>query len=44
MDPGMATDIHAAITLPDTVETRLGALRLADGFPDDVRTRASRLA
>ncbi|MEJ1972506.1 MAG: DUF1254 domain-containing protein [Lacunisphaera sp.] len=29
------TDIPAAITIPDTVETRLGTLRFKDGFPDD---------
>ena len=32
----MATDIPAAITMPDSVETRLGTLRFTDGFPDDV--------
>ena len=31
----MATDIPAAITMPDSVETRLGTLRFTDGFPDD---------
>ena len=31
----MATDIPAAITIPDSVETRLGTLRFTDGFPDD---------
>ena len=31
----MATEIPAAITMPDRVETRLGTLRFTDGFPDD---------
>ena len=31
----MATEIPAAITMPDNVETRLGTLRFTDGFPDD---------
>ncbi len=31
----MATEIQAAITMPDRVETRLGTLRFTDGFPDD---------
>ena len=31
----MATDIPAAITMPDRVETRLGTLQFTDGFPDD---------
>ncbi len=31
----MATDIPAAITIPDSVETRLGTLKFTDGFPDD---------
>ena len=31
----MATDIPAAITMPDRVETRLGTLQFSDGFPDD---------
>ncbi len=31
----MVTDIPAAITMPDSVETRLGTLRFTDGFPDD---------
>ena len=31
----MTTDIPAAITTPDTVETRLGTLKFSDGFPDD---------
>ena len=31
----MATEIPAAITMPDSVETRLGTLRFIDGFPDD---------
>ncbi len=29
------TDIPRAITIPDTVETRLGTLHFKDGFPDD---------
>ena len=29
------TDIPSAITIPDTVETRLGTLHFKDGFPDD---------
>jgi hypothetical protein len=31
----MATEIPASITMPDTVETRLGTLTFFDGFPDD---------
>jgi hypothetical protein len=31
----MTTDIPAAITTPDEVETRLGTLHFFDGFPDD---------
>jgi hypothetical protein len=31
----MTTDIPAAITTPDKVETRLGTLHFSDGFPDD---------
>ena len=33
--PRMATDIPASITIPDRVESRLGALTFTDGFPDD---------
>jgi len=33
--PKMATDIPEGITIPDTLETRLGTLRFSDGFPDD---------
>jgi hypothetical protein len=29
------TDIPPAITIPDTVETRIGTLHFKDGFPDD---------
>lgn len=29
------TDIPAAITIPDKIETRLGTLNFKDGFPDD---------
>jgi hypothetical protein len=29
------TDIPSAITIPDSVETRLGTLKFEDGFPDD---------
>ncbi len=29
------TDIPPGISIPDTVETRLGTLRFKDGFPDD---------
>lgn len=29
------TDIPQTITIPDTVETRLGTLHFKDGFPDD---------
>ncbi len=29
------TDIPPAITIPDSVDTRLGTLRFRDGFPDD---------
>jgi len=32
--PKMATDIPAAITTPDRVDTRLGTLRFFDGLPD----------
>ena len=31
--PSMATDIPAAITTPDRVETRIGTLEFFDGFP-----------
>ena len=31
----LATDIPAAITMPDRAETRLGTLQFTDGFPDD---------
>lgn len=34
-EPRMATDIPASITIPDRVESRLGALTFTDGFPDD---------
>ena len=33
--PKMATEIPASVTTPDVIETRLGTLRLSDGFPDD---------
>jgi hypothetical protein len=33
--PKMATDIPAAITTPDRVETRLGTLNFFDGLPDN---------
>src|SRR5262245_5808541 len=33
--PKMATDIPPAITIPDAVETRLGALKFKDGFLGD---------
>lgn len=33
--PKMATEIPPAITIPDSIETRLGTLRFVDGFPDD---------
>ena len=29
------TDIPPAITIPDSVDTRLGTLKFKDGFPDD---------
>ena len=32
--PKYETDIPAAITTPDSVETRLGTLRFFDGMPD----------
>ena len=35
----MTTDIPAEITTPDTVETRIGTLKLFDGFPDDATTQ-----
>jgi hypothetical protein len=31
----MATDIPKSITIPDSVDTRLGTLKFKDGFPDD---------
>lgn len=31
----MTTDIPAAITTSDKVETRLGTLKFFDGFPDN---------
>jgi hypothetical protein len=31
----MTTDIPPEITMPNTVETRLGTLKFFDGFPDD---------
>jgi hypothetical protein len=31
----MTTDIPASITTPDSVETSIGTLKFADGFPDD---------
>ena len=33
------TDIPPAITIPDSVETRLGTLKFKDGFPDDATAR-----
>lgn len=33
--PKMATDIPAAISTPDRVDTRLGTLRFFDGLPDE---------
>jgi hypothetical protein len=33
--PKMATDIPAAITTPDRVDTRIGTLRFFDGLPDE---------
>ena len=33
--PRMATAIPAALTIPDTVQTRLGTLSFFDGVPDD---------
>ncbi len=33
-EPQMATEIPAAITIPDSIDTRLGTLRFVDGFPD----------
>ncbi len=33
--PKYATDIPASITMPDSVDTRLGMLRFTDGFPDE---------
>jgi hypothetical protein len=35
----MTTDIPPDITTPDTVETRIGTLKFADGFPDDATTQ-----
>ncbi len=34
-EPKYATDIPAAITTPDSVETRLGTLNFFDGMPDE---------
>jgi hypothetical protein len=31
----MTTEIPKSITTPDSVKTRLGALKFNDGFPDD---------
>jgi hypothetical protein len=35
----MTTDIPPEITTPSTVETRIGTLKLIDGFPDDATTQ-----
>jgi hypothetical protein len=35
----MTTDIPPEITTPDSVETRIGTLKLFDGFPDDATTQ-----
>jgi hypothetical protein len=35
----MTTDIPPDITTPDTVESRIGTLKLLDGFPDDATTQ-----
>src|SRR5450755_3113589 len=35
----MTTEIPPEITTPDKVETRLGTLKLFDGFPDDATTQ-----
>src|SRR5450755_4748430 len=35
----MTTDIPSEITTPPSVETRLGTLKLFDGFPDDETTQ-----
>ena len=35
----MTTDIPPDITTPDKVETRIGTLKLFDGFPDDATTQ-----
>jgi hypothetical protein len=35
----MATDIPESITTPDSVETRIGTLKLFDGYPDDATTQ-----
>ncbi len=35
----MTTDIPASILTPDSVETRLGALKFFDGFPDEETVR-----
>src|SRR5471032_2006744 len=35
----MTTDIPPEITTPDSIETRLGTLKLFDGFPDDATTQ-----
>ena len=33
--PKMATEIPASVITPDVIESRLGTLKLRDGFPDD---------
>ena len=40
-EPQMATEIPAAITIPDSIDTRLGTLRFVDGFPTTRRSRRS---
>jgi hypothetical protein len=35
----MTTDIPPEITTPDSIETRIGTLKLFDGFPDDATTQ-----
>jgi len=35
----MTTPIPESITTPETVETRIGTLKLIDGFPDDATTQ-----
>jgi len=35
----MTTEIPAAITTPDSIESRIGELNFTDGYPDDATTK-----